>query len=316
MKSLSFSRLSVNIDQDVHPIYEKLTSRSTKKAEDFPFETMKDLFITAACFGAKYGKYKEINKSKEIFDATLFNQKTEIPVLVSIAYQKNKDLEILYDGRKILDIAQGWANGGIQIIEDHLLNSPGIPLLNLVSLLWDELRVGEKDIEKKKHRRIFSEERDDELVNEKPSKNFNITDCADLLMLLEVELRQFISHTLTTKTAKWWNQRVPEDVRLRAEKRKCDREEPYPGLEKQDRPLIDYLDFADLATIITMKLNWEEAFKPFFRRPEIVQVKLGEINPFRNDLAHHRNIPAPEREIFVSNARQVLRTIRGRAEIK
>jgi hypothetical protein len=315
MKTLSLSRLPVYVDQDVHPIYEKLTSRSNKKAEDFPFETMKDLFIAAACVGAKYGRYVDIKKTKEIFDGTLFNQKTEVPVLISLAYQKSNDMEILYDGRQVLDIAQGWANGGIQVIEDQLLNKPGRPLINLVSFLWDELLVSEKENTGKKSRRgMFSNERDDELVNEKTSKNFNIADCADLLMLLEVELRKFISDTLAGITHQWWKQRVPDEVRQRAENRKKDREEPYPGREKQDRPIYDYLDFADLATIITMKLNWDEAFKAVFKRREVIEVKLSEINPCRNDIAHHRDIPVNDKEIFVSNARQVIRTIRERSK--
>jgi hypothetical protein len=157
----------------------------------------------------------------------------------------------------------------------------------------------------------FSEERDNELLNDKPSKSFNTTDCADLLTILEVELRAFISTRLSAVSDKWWKQRIPEDVRTRAEKRKHDREEPYPGRVQQDRLLWDYLDFPDLKTIITQKNNWDEAFKSVFIKPEIVQVKLDEISPFRNDIAHHRDIPLHDREIFVSNVRQILRTIRG-----
>ncbi len=145
MKSLSFSRLPVYVDQGVHPIYEKLTSRSSKKAEDFPFETMKDLFIVSACIGAKYDRYVEIEKSKEIFDATLFNQKTEIPVLMSLAFCKARNLEVLSDGRQILDIAQGWANGGIEILKNQLLNRPGRPLMNLVDYLWQEFQYGQEN---------------------------------------------------------------------------------------------------------------------------------------------------------------------------
>lgn len=189
MTPLSFSRLPVYVDQDVHPIYEKLTSRSSKKAEDFPFETMKDLFIASACIGAKYDRYVEIDKSKEIFDATLFNQKTEIPVLISLAFRKTKNLEMLSDGRQILDIAQAWANGGIGILEDQLLNRPGRPLMNLVDYLWQEFQPDQENthrVEARKDR--FSEEREQELLYDKSSKNFNITDCADLLTILEIEL--------------------------------------------------------------------------------------------------------------------------------
>ena len=66
MKTLSLARLSVYVDQDVHSIYGNLTSKSVKKAEDFPFETMKDLFITSACIGAKYDRYIELKRGREI----------------------------------------------------------------------------------------------------------------------------------------------------------------------------------------------------------------------------------------------------------
>ncbi len=156
----------------------------------------------------------------------------------------------------------------------------------------------------------FSYEREQELLYDKTNKNFNITDCADLLTILETELRVFIAEKLQSLSPNWWKQRIPNDIRLRAEKRKTDREEPYPGMERKDRPLYDYLDFSDLATIITMKNNWEEVFKFTFMRPEIVQVKLGEISPVRNDIAHHRDIPMNDKETFVSNARQIIRAIR------
>jgi len=312
MKSSSFSRLSVYVDQDVHPIYEKLTSRSLKKAEDFPFETMKDLFIAAACIGAKNEKFVEVNKSKEIFDATLFNSKTEIPVLLSLAFLKTKDLETLSDERKIVDIAQGWANGGIRFIEDQILNKPGRPLFNFVELLWQEIESDEGTFTSEIVRQNgFTEDRDFQLINEISSKNFNSTDCADLLTILEIELRQFIALKLEKTTSSWWKQRIPNDIRQRAEKRKTDREEVYPGMEPQDHPVFDYLDFPDLKMIITNKANWDDVFKPFFNRADWIQVKLDEIAPFRNDIAHHRTIITNNREIFVSNARQIIRAIRA-----
>lgn len=139
MKSISLTRLSVYVDKDTHSIYEKLTSRSAKSIEDYPFETMKDLFIAAACLGAKQGRYVELNKNQEIFDSTLFNQRTEVPVLFSLAFHKIKDIHALSDSRKVLDIVQGWANGGIRILEEQLLHRPGKPLFNLTDYIWEEI---------------------------------------------------------------------------------------------------------------------------------------------------------------------------------
>lgn len=312
MSSINLStRLSVYVDLSTHFLYEKFTSRAIKKAEDYPFETMKDLFIVSACVGARNNKYLELERNKEIFDSSLFNPSTEVPVLLSLAYIKTKNFENLTEGRQVLDIVQGWANGGIRILESQLLNGHRRPLFNLLDFMWSEFDVDSEindDISVLKSG--FSEERNIELTNVKPSKNFNITDCADLLTILEVELRQFIVYHLERKTSNWFKQRTSEEIRQRAEKRKTEREQKHPGLDQQDRPKHDYLDFTDLKTIITMKNNWEEVFKDTFKRSDIIQVKLDEIALFRNDIAHHRDIPTNDREIFVSNARQILRIIR------
>lgn len=311
MKSISFSRISVYVDQNDHEIYEKLTSRSVKKAEDYPFETMKDLFMAAACIGAKNNNFVEIKKGQEIFDATLFNPKIEIPVLFSLAFQKTHDIDTLSDTKKVLEIAQCWASGGIHVLEDEILTKPGRPLFNLVDYLWEEIQTNQEEFTHVVFRENgFTDERDIELTSEKSSKNFNVSDCADLLTILEIELRKFIAEHLEKTAADWWKQRIPNDIRVRAEKRKTDREEPYPGMDPQDRPLYDYLDFPDLKTIITMRNNWDEFFKQYFVRTDFIQVKLDEISPFRNDIAHHRDIPVHDREIFVSNTRQILRAIR------
>ena len=90
-----------------------------------------------------------------------------------MAFQKTKDLEIVSEGRKVLDIAQGWANGGIHYLDDQLLNRPGRPLFSLVDYLWQETQ----DLQESNREAIvmisgFTTERDNELINEKSSRNF------------------------------------------------------------------------------------------------------------------------------------------------
>jgi hypothetical protein len=132
-----------------------------------------------------------------------------------------------------------------------------------------------------------------------------------LLDRLENGLRKLISDRLVKLTSRWWKQRIPNEIRLRAEERKKEREQDYPGMAQQNRPLYDYLDFTDYGQIITMKLNWNEAFREVFKKPELVIVKLGEISPLRNDIAHNRDLPQPDKELFISNARQFLRAIKA-----
>ncbi|MEJ0106144.1 MAG: hypothetical protein WDO19_27895 [Bacteroidota bacterium] len=127
--------LRVYIDKDKHDIYDKLVKRGTENPDHFPFQTMKDLFMLAACLGAKHNNYEPIASSKDIFNSDVFDEKTDIPVMSALAYQKEQTLSVLTDERKVLDIAQGYANGGISYVVEEVINNPGKPLNNLVSLI-------------------------------------------------------------------------------------------------------------------------------------------------------------------------------------
>lgn len=146
---------------------------------------------------------------------------------------------------------------------------------------------------------------------EKPINEFDSSDCSRMLDKLENGFRKLIAKRLSKLSDKWWKQRIPNEIRDRAEARKQERERSYPGMVQQNRPLYDYLDFMDIPQIITMKLNWNETFKEIFNKQELVTIKIGEIGTFRNDIAHNRDLLPSDKELFLSNARQLLRTIRN-----
>lgn len=130
--------VAVYVERDeINPIYDELVSRAAKDAEDFPFATKKDLFMLAACIGAQHNRYKELaGNTIQIFDGATFKRDTDVPILAALAYQREKDLEVLFDPRKIVNIAQGWANGGIQILNQQLIGGGAIrPLYNLVDMV-------------------------------------------------------------------------------------------------------------------------------------------------------------------------------------
>lgn len=112
-KKIDFRGVRVSIDESVHSIYEELVSRSAEKAEEFPFITMKDLFVFACCLGVQYNRYEEPKKSKVIFSGEVFDADMDVPILCAIAYSKEKDLDLLFDPAKVIKICQGWAQGGI-----------------------------------------------------------------------------------------------------------------------------------------------------------------------------------------------------------
>lgn len=139
MKALDLTNISVYVDRSVHPIYEALVSRSSKNAEKCPFATMKDLFLVSACVGAEQGRFEELKSGRDIFSGEIFNVKIEVPILAALAYHRTKDIEVLSDPRAVVDIAQGWANGGIHIVREELLERPGTPLYNFVAMVLSEL---------------------------------------------------------------------------------------------------------------------------------------------------------------------------------
>jgi len=134
-----FRNIRIHIEKEVHKIYEELVSRSAKDAEDHPFSTMKDVFMTSAVFGVKNNKWEKLKSSHDIFSVETFDQKIDLPVIVALAYRRTKNLEILSDAKKVIEIAQEWANAGIHLLQNELISRRGIrPLYKLVDLVVEE----------------------------------------------------------------------------------------------------------------------------------------------------------------------------------
>lgn len=130
--------LRISIEKDKHEIYEKLTKRGNENPDDFPFQTMKHLFMVAACLGAKRGAYKEFTSGRDIFGTDVFDEKTDLPVIAALAYKRKKDLSVLSDDKAMLEITEAYANGGIVYIQQEIIGNPGRPLDNLISLLLQD----------------------------------------------------------------------------------------------------------------------------------------------------------------------------------
>ena len=116
------------------------------------------------------------------------------------------------------------------------------------------------------------------------------------LKRLEEAFRGHIVGKLSALTPEWWMQRVPDDVRSNAERRKVARESMWPWHEGQDLSLIHYVDFADYSKIICRKDNWREVFSGTFGDLELLRAKLRELEPIRNDVAHVRELTQTARD--------------------
>lgn len=128
----------------------------------------------------------------------------------------------------------------------------------------------------------------------------------DTLQRLENALREFISKELSKITPDWWIQRVPSDVRQRAEDRKAQSEKLWPWHLEKDLSLIYYVDFPDYIKIITRKDNWKDIFAPIFRDKDAVSTKLRELEPVRNNIAHSRETSTHAREKLEIYAREII----------
>lgn len=141
MLSLSFTNLRVYVDEKAHPIYSELTKGSAEDIESVPFVKMPDLFVAAACLGAKEGKFKELSKKKDVFYADALDSKIQIPVLISLAYKHTSDLEKLTDARYILNIAEGWANEGIYLLRERIIAGKGLKqLYRFIDFVVEDVR--------------------------------------------------------------------------------------------------------------------------------------------------------------------------------
>jgi Swt1-like HEPN len=132
---------------------------------------------------------------------------------------------------------------------------------------------------------------------------------SDALRMLERELRRCIEERLSRLTANWWTERVPEEVRLHAERRMSLRERVWPWLDSGGHRPIEYLDFPDYARIILDPQNWQQAFSPVFVDPDALRVKLRELEPIRNDVAHSRQITAANADRLLLYARELVERV-------
>ncbi len=111
-----------------------------------------------------------------------------------------------------------------------------------------------------------------------------------ILKKLETKLREYIKTKLKMVSENWWEERIPSKIRKKAEQRKEKDEKQYPWHKGEDLHPIHYVDFTDYVKIITDKENWEQVFKEKFKDEKVISVKLSELEPIRNAIAHSREV--------------------------
>lgn len=123
----------VSIDASVHDFYKELTT--SKSAEESPFLTMKDLFMLAASIGFRTQQRKPLGKREQPFHYSVFTEAEDLPILKAMAIATTGDVSVLADPDQIVQIAEEYANAGINEIRAIVTTNGGLPLWNLVEAL-------------------------------------------------------------------------------------------------------------------------------------------------------------------------------------
>ena len=125
----------VSIEAEFHQLYNDLADRSSKKPETAPFIVLKDVFMWAVALGVRSGKRLPLaGKKDDLFFWHQLSQDQDVPVLESIAVAETGDVEVLAQGSQILLIAEEYANEGIRLLKQELVDQRAAPLWNLVAL--------------------------------------------------------------------------------------------------------------------------------------------------------------------------------------
>lgn len=110
--------------QEVLDAYDRFTNEQGDIPSK-PFRYDRDLFLAAAVAGSLHSKSEPLlpAERKEKFNwNTLLNDSLALPVLQALALLKTGDANTLLDDEKVVSIAEEYANAGIHILRQRLVD--------------------------------------------------------------------------------------------------------------------------------------------------------------------------------------------------
>jgi hypothetical protein len=117
---------------------------------------------------------------------------------------------------------------------------------------------------------------------------------------LEKRLRDFTAKKLSRVSKKnWWKERLPNDVRERAEEALKSGENPNPWIISKPRKLIECLDFMDYPKIFRRTDNWRDVFERVFKDGDLLNLMFHQIRPIRSKIAHPAEMDIEEKSAFL-----------------
>ena len=272
--------------------HKKVLKLVQNKLSPFYKKTMKQVFMYAMGIGFRNEKRMPLKKRTGVIPLRTLSD-ADLALIKAIAITEKKNVDVLFGEniKKMFQIAEEYANGGINLL--------------YYQVFGDE--PGDPDRKMEQHLRDIRSEIKTRKPVSKPSPESN----SELLKDFESELRLFIQSCLEeTVGRKWWKHAVPLDVREKCKERK-EKRERLPWMDEEDYPLIFYADFSDYFKIITRRDNWRKIFSKIFVDEAWIKTKLLlELAPIRNNIAHNRELKPKSVEKLKSSTEEVLRCIR------
>ncbi|MGI6554468.1 MAG: DNA phosphorothioation-associated protein 4 [Bacillota bacterium] len=123
--------------RDKENIYKDLVEK-----ENSPFHTYKDVFLAAACIGFNNSIREPLSqKGSEILWSYFSKDESSVAMVYSLALAATNDLNILLDCEEMsklrFQIFEEYANGGINILKELILDPPGDPLDHYINYIFE-----------------------------------------------------------------------------------------------------------------------------------------------------------------------------------
>ena len=115
----TFFGRNTSYSKEKQKIYDRLQDDALSP---FKGSTMADIFIYAAVFGFTNKRREKIKKAVPQISAVAFKPRQK-SLLLTIAIVENGDIDILFNKEDAISIIEEYANGGIDLLEDQLINN-------------------------------------------------------------------------------------------------------------------------------------------------------------------------------------------------
>jgi hypothetical protein len=129
----------------------------------------------------------------------------------------------------------------------------------------------------------------------------------ELLNSLENCLRNMLRNEGRRMFGSNYENIIPQRIKEKAKKRLIKRDFKDGG---QEYDLFSYLDFSNYLCIITWENNWKYCFSLIFPNKEWIKIKIEEISPIRNALAHSRKITKDQIDRLRINSNDIIKIIK------